>query len=152
VPGSYTDLLDAWCRAVVACSTLHICCEQSVNDAHRQLLLDAVARCPHWTLPLREQWVVQYGSPLRPNVLLHFGHVRLATDPTGLHGEAMTRRGFEGLDLAPGGTVADPCLGMGMTSRMAHRFGQHCFGTELNAARLDRTIGWLLKQGYREQP
>ena len=49
------------------------------------------------------------------------------------------------------GVVADPCTGLGMTSRMAHEFGCSFVGTELAAKRLERTIGWLLSRGYAEE-
>ena len=153
-PTDYEALLDAWCECVSACKADHIFCEQSVIDRHRALLLDATERCEGWYLPLIEQWTVQYGSPLRPNVLLHWGSENLASDPSGLHGEAMTRKVFEGLS-AMGAlhdtTVSDPCTGLGMTSRLAHRFGASFVGTELNSARLARAIAWLLKQGYEER-
>jgi hypothetical protein len=149
-PTDYAHLLDAWCACVAAAQPQHVLVEQSVNLRHKGLLLEAVGRCHGWGLPLIEEWVVQYGSPLRPNALLHFGRVPLATDPSGMRDEAMTRRVFEGLQPAPGGTVADPCMGLGTTSRMAHEFGQHCIGTELCGRRLDVTIRWLLRHGYAE--
>ena len=155
-PVEYGDFLAAWCRAVSGCHPLHILCEQSSNLKQCGLLLDAVSRCPGWALPLLEQFTVYYGSPgsagcRRMNVLLHFGTEPLTTGPSGMHGEAMTRRVFEGLRLPPNITVADPCLGKGMTSRMAHYFGLHCIGTELNPRRLDYAIHWLQRQGYEER-
>jgi hypothetical protein len=130
-------------------------CEQSVNAKHRGMFLAAVARCSGWELPLLEEWTVYYGSPgsrscVRPNTLLHFGGEKLAGDPSGLSGEAMTRCVFDALGLPAGTVVADPCMGKGMTSRQAHEHGCDCFGTELNPARLEKTIAWLLKRGYRE--
>lgn len=153
-PVAYAALLDAWCATATAWPTVeHILCEQSASATHRQLFHDAVARCAAWSLPLREEWVVYYGSPgsrscVRPNVLLHFGHQALRTDPTGLRGEPMTYRVFEGLALARRAVVADPCLGKGMTSRMAHQFGLNCLGIELNSARLAYAERWLARQGY----
>ncbi len=148
-PTQYNCLLDAWCHCVAACKPEHVFCEQSVIDAHRQLFIDAVARCEGWNLPLLEQWTVYYGSPSRPNILLHFGRTKLASNPEGLRNEAMTRCVFEGLD-ASHATIIDPCIGLGMTSRMAHTFKHNCVGTELNSARLERAIAWLLKHGYVE--
>lgn len=155
-PTSYTCLLDAWCRCVVASHPQHVFVEQSVNPVHQRLLLAAIAYSSiahksEWTFPLFEKWTVQYGSPKRPNALLHFGHDKLDTDPTGMSGEPMSRAVFAGLHLPPGSTVADPCTGLGMTSRLAHEFGLNFVGTELDPKRLDRTIGWLLKHGYVEQ-
>lgn len=155
-PVDYRHLLDAWCAVVAAVQPRHVFCEQSVNPGHRKMFTDAVARCGEWFLPLIEEWTVYYGSPgsrscVRPNVLLHFGHERLTTDPSGMRGEAMTRRVFEGLDhTCVRYLVVDPCMGKGMTSRMAHEFGLDCLGTEINARRLDYAIRWLLKRGYRE--
>lgn len=147
-PRGYDRLLDAWCRCVVACAPEHVLVEQSVNAAHKQLLLDAIARCEGWVLPFLEEWTVMYGSPRRPNALLHFGREKLTTNPTGMHGIGMTRVVFHGLTLRPGTAVADPCMGLGTTSRVAHEFGMSCIGTELNEARLGKTVERLRKLGY----
>jgi hypothetical protein len=154
-PSDYNELLDAWCQCVVDCWPEHVFCEQSVNDKHRAMFTEAVERCEAWTLPLLEEWTVYYGSPgsrgcSRPNKLLHFGHEPLRTDPSELHGIHMTRCVFEGLDWPDGATVADPCIGKGMTSRLAHEFGLHCVGTELAEKRLAYTTAWLEKKGYRD--
>lgn len=146
-PRAYQGLLTGWCRAVVACRPRHVFVEQSINKAHQRLLLDVVAETERWELPLLEQWVVQYGSPKRPNALLHFGSEKLQNDPSGLSGEKMTRVVFKGF-AEPGVTVCDPCMGLGMTSRVAHRFGINCIGTELNEARLRRTVDRLRARGY----
>ncbi len=149
-PNSYHNLLIGWCACVVACHPVDVFCEQSIVDAHRNILLGIIHEFHGWELPLVEQWTVFYGSPLRPNVLLHFGKDRIRTNPEGMHGEAMTRRVFESF-AGRVRVVADPCTGLGMTSRMAHEFGADFVGTELNSKRLDRTIGWLSKHGYRRQ-
>lgn len=154
-PNGYDVLLDTWCATVAACHPEHVFCEQSFNDRHRAMFVDAVDRCPGWDLPLLEEWTVYYGSPgshgcSRPNALLHFGRVPLATDPSDLRGIHMTRCVFEGLSYPPGSTVGDPCIGKGMTSRLAHEQGWNCVGIELNGKRLDFAIRWLLKKGYRE--
>ncbi len=148
-PESYDRFVDSWCRWVAACSPTDVFVEQSINPKHRGILLKAVARCPAWGLELIEQWEVLYGSAkaARPNVLLHFGDVKLKTDPAGLRGEPMTRRVFEGLEPC---VVADPCSGKGMTSRMAHHFGFDFFGTELNPKRMEKAVAWILKKGYVE--
>lgn len=154
-PVAYDNLLDAWCSTVAACEPDHIFCEQSFIERHRKMFTDAVERCPNWTLPLLEEWTVYYGSPgsrgcSRPNSLLHFGHQPLRTDPSEMRGIHMTRCVFEGLPYPPGATIGDPCIGKGMTSRLAHERGWHCIGTELNAKRLDYAITWLRKKGYQE--
>jgi hypothetical protein len=148
-PTNYRAFLDAWCACAASCGADHIFCEQSVIDAHRTMLLDAVDRCPDWTLPLLEQWTVLYGSPKRPNVLLHFGRDRLTTDPSGMAGVKMTSRVFDGVSIEAGMTVADPCTGLGTTARVAHTHGCSFVGTELNPARLARTEAWLRGHGYR---
>ena len=150
VPVNYSDLLSAWCRCVVESNPDHVFCEQSVIEKHHGMLLDVIGKTPGWRWPLLKQWTVQYGHPLRPNVLMHFGSDLLRTDPSGMSGEAMTRRVFEGLHLAPGSLIGDPCVGLGTTSRIAHAFGHHCIGTELDTGRLGRTIKWILRAGYTE--
>jgi hypothetical protein len=150
----YAAFLAAWvnCASLgIAKGARHVFTEQSANDEHRQLTVAAMehAGCG---VPL-EQWTVYYGSPgsasvRRPNVLLHYGIERLPTDPSGMAGEAMTIRVCAGLSLPPGSLVLDPCMGKGMTSRMAHYFDWDCIGTEINAGRLSKTIGWLRGQGY----
>lgn len=147
-PKDYNDLLRGWCNCVIAAQPKHVFCEQSINSVHRQLLLDLIANLPDWRWPLLEQWEVKYGSPLRPNVLMHFGFEPLNVNPTGMHGEKMTSRVFDGLLWKHGQTFADPCMGLGMTSRMAHYYRANCIGTELNPSRLQRTIDWLLAHGY----
>jgi hypothetical protein len=63
-------------------------------------------------------------------------------------GEPMTIRVCAGLQLPPGSVVVDPCMGKGMTSRMAHYFDWDCVGVEINPKRLAKTIEWLGRQGY----
>lgn len=149
-PSDYCNFLDSWCRCVAACAPEHVFCEQSVNDKHRAMLANAISRCGAWSLALMEEWTTFYGSPSRPNKLMHFGTSKLRTDPTGLRGEEMTRRVFAGFSDVTGVTVVDPCVGRGMTSRMAHASGWNFVGSELNPKRLDCTVGWLLKHGYKE--
>lgn len=148
-PGNYSLFLEAWLDAVIMCRGLeHVFCEQSVNDQHRALFLDAVKR-QRGFLPLIEEWEIVYSAQRRPNRLLHFGATPISTDPSGMHGDPMTKRVFEGLGQTQGMTVLDPCTGKGTTSRMAHWFGMNFVGLDLNAHRLDHTINWLRKQGYR---
>lgn len=153
----YDDLLDAWCRCVAALKPEHVFCEQSINPRHRQMFLDAVVRAS-WTIPLREEWTVYYGgsrSEIRPSMLLHFGMQPLSVNPTGLCGEPVTRKVFDGIELLSirherSRWLVDPCMGKGMTSRMAAEYGWSCIGTELSAYRLGYTIRWLLQHGYVE--
>jgi len=155
---SYARFLDSWVAIGAECQmrgTLGIFTEQSANPLHKQLLLDAVARHSGWTMPLIEEWTVYYGSPgsqsvRRPNTLLHFGREKLRTDPSGMAGESMTIRACAGL-AQPIRCVIDPCMGKGMTSRMAHYFGWNCIGSEINPKRLEVARRWLRTQGYTER-
>jgi hypothetical protein len=154
-PKAYGELLTEWCRCASETKPFAVLCEQSANDKHRGLFTAQVAKTSEWNLPLLREYTVHYGSPAgascrRPNVLLHYGTTVLTTDPTGMHGEAMTRCVFEGLVFPTGTVIVDPCTGNGMTSRMAHYFDCDFVGTELNSKRLDYTISWLLKHGYKE--
>jgi hypothetical protein len=150
VPTSYGKLLDGWIACVVACRPEHVFVEQSVNQAHKAMLVDAIGRCPAWSLPLIEEWVVEYGSPKRPNALLHFGRNKSTTDPSGMSGVTMTRTALMGIDIPSRTAIADPCMGLGTTSRVAHMLETSCVGTELNEKRLDVTIDRLRKMGYVE--
>lgn len=149
-PIAYDRFLDAWCECVALCNATHIFCEQSINQKHRQLMLAATERCKKWQLPLIEEWTVFYGNPRRPNTLMHFGNDPLKEDPSGLNGETMVAKVFGALPLTPGDTIVDPCIGLGTTSRQAHKHGFNCIGSELNPKRLERTIAWLTKHGYCE--
>ncbi|WP_330633686.1 hypothetical protein [Halocatena halophila] len=155
--GDYDRFLDAWCGIIGECieerGTRFVCSEQSNDDDNRQLMLDAVERTSTWTLPLKGEYTVYYGSPgsrsrQRPNKLLYFGEEELATDPSGLDGEPMTIRACAGLDVEPGSTVFDPCMGKGMTSRMALYYQWDCFGTEINPKRLGKTLTWLERKDF----
>lgn len=152
-PRSYDAFLDAWCSVVAALAPRHVFVEQSVNPEHQGLLLRAVERTSGWRLPFRERWIVQYGHPKRPNALLHFGHPAIDTNPSELSGPELLRVVFTGIRLVSMDRplVADPCTGLGTTSRVAHEFGADFVGTELNPKRMERTIDWLLKHGYREE-
>ena len=148
---SYASFLDRLVAIYVACQqrgARHVMIEQSSNPAHHGLLLEAVQQHYDWSLPLQRIYDVLYAKPQRPNALLHFGSGPLATDPSGLAGEPMTLRAIAGTRPEPGTWIVDPCMGLGMTSRMAHGLGLNCFGCELNPQRLARTTAWLVKHGY----
>lgn len=146
-PDRYDRFLNAWCDCASSCNTTDIFCEQSVNDKHRGMLLDAIQRCSTWTLPLVEEWTILYGNPRRPNKLLHFGKTKLGVDPSGMHGDSIVSCIFQALPKHT--VVADPCMGLGTTSRQAHKYGFNCIGTELNQKRLQRTIDWLIQHNYK---
>jgi hypothetical protein len=44
--------------------------------------------------------------------------------------------------------VFDPCIGKGMTSRMALYYQWDCIGTEINPKRLGKTITWLERKNF----
>ena len=146
---AYSELLLAWCKVVVASGATDVFCEQSHIDKHRQMLFDAVAETPEFP-PLLEQWIVYYGSLgcIRPNSLLHFGEWPISSNPANRCNAAMTREVFLGFPNLAQGWVLDPCIGKGMTSRMAHQFGMNCLGLELNPKRLAHTLQWLERKGY----
>lgn len=148
VPRDYTDLLTAWVRCVVAAEPEHVFVEQSVIDSHRGMLMAAISREPRWRWPLLATWTVQYGSPKRPNALMHFGPSPISTDPSGMFGVNMTRTVFRGLPFQSRAWVADPCMGLGTTARVAAEFGFSVYGTELNPKRLGVTVERLRKAGF----
>ncbi|RLG44862.1 MAG: hypothetical protein DRN81_03395 [Thermoproteota archaeon] len=156
---SYTLFLDRFCSYVSACidrGAMDIFTEQSYNDKHRNMFIRAVKRA-NWGLPLIEEWSVYYGSPgsrsvQHPNTLLHFGTDKLSTNPEGLIGEVMTIRVCAGLRdrYRNGSCIVDPCIGKGMTSRMAVYFQWNCIGIEINPKRLEKTAEWLIRRGRFE--
>lgn len=150
-PLAYTNLLMAWCKCVTGCLANDVFVEQSIIDSHRKMLTDVIKTTSSWRLGnVLEQWVTRYGSPKRDNVLMHFGTKPLQVDPTGLSGVTMTKTVILALGLSHGSIIGDPCTGLGMTSRIAHMAGCNFIGTELNADRLNKTIAWLKKHGYRQ--
>lgn len=155
--GSYGWFLDIWCGLVGECiqehGTRHVFTEQSYDDDHRSSFLNTVRMTESWDLPLQDRFTVFYGSPgsrsrQNPNMLLHFADTPLQTDPSGLDGEPMTIRACAGVDVGPEATVFDPCIGKGMTSRMALYYQWDCIGTEINPKRLGKTITWLERHDF----
>lgn len=97
-------------------------------------------------LPRQRRWVVTYGPKKKPlPVTLNlYGRDVGVTLPDPPHGEPVTRAALAAC-VRPGDVVLDPCTGLGMTARVTHRLGGHFRGTEMNAARLERTAAWLRK-------
>lgn len=148
---SYPRLMDAWAAVVGECQSrgaTDVIVDHSMDDTQRRTCIDAINRCPRWTLPHVEQWVVQYGSPPRKNMLLHYGKSRLGVDLTGMSSESLLKKAFAGLNLSPGDWIVDPCMGKGMTSRISHGFNCNVLGTELSLDRLKLAVSWLQKKGY----
>ncbi len=97
-------------------------------------------------LPLRREWRITYGprsKPL-PQSLRLYGPVDVPVEipKSAEHGEAATRTVL-GAVVRPGAIVLDPCTGLGMTARVTHRLGGQFRGSEMNAARIERTAVWL---------
>jgi hypothetical protein len=156
---SYARFSDGWVWVAAQCQRREaevVMVEQAVNPAHQQYLLDAIARNPDWKLPYRTQWKVLYGSSNKriPNALMYWSDRLPRVDPSGLYSESVTIRAFADFQargyLEPE-WVCDPCMGKGMTSRMAHAFGLCCIGSELNPKRLEITRNWLKREGYTEE-
>lgn len=153
---SYPDFLDKWIDIVVECierGARDVFVEQSQIVKHKEMFYEAIKRHEEWCLNLLETWTVYYGSPgsasvRRPNLLIHYGLEKIKTNPEGMAGEPMTIRVCAGLERRQGIWVVDPCMGKGMTSRMAVYFDWNAVGVELNQKRLGYTIKWLEKQGY----
>lgn len=110
-------------------------------------------------LAFRARWIITYGpknKPL-PNVLNLYGpaHVNFEM-PSPPHGEPVTRAVISGamnqlwsLGRRTNRIVLDPCTGLGMTARITDTHGDLFRGTELNPARLARTVAWLQARELR---
>jgi hypothetical protein len=94
-------------------------------------------------LPYDTHYTVFYGNPRRPNHLVHFG-APVTSSADGLYSEAVTRWAF-GHFPHGASTVLDPCVGRGMTARMAHRYGLTCYGIEINPRRLAQILAWFAR-------
>lgn len=92
----------------------------------------------------RDEWNVFYNY-IHPNKLLYFSNIDGFTgNPEGLKNEPMTKYVFDHISKQ-GEVVFDPCTGLGMTARMAHKFGMIFYGNELNPLRLKKTLEWMGK-------
>ncbi len=155
--GDYDIFLDQWCSSVSAANPEHIfCIIKNSCDETLNRLLRATNRCSQWATILLEQFPVYYGAPgaqcRKINELLHFGHTKadgLKTDPSKLKGIEIGRCVLNGLSKQFD-IIADPCIGRGLASRIAHEFGKNCIGTEINSWRLRQTVEWLKLHGYSE--
>lgn len=146
----FDRLMDAWVACCLAADPVHVLVEMSIHADRNRWFFDAVARAgAAWRWPEQRRYEVRYSSQKLPNLLVHYGPTPLATDPSGLAGQPMSHAAFAGLGMPRGALVVDPCTGLGMTSRLAHIFGCHFAGTELNPTRLARTVEWVGKKGYR---
>lgn len=95
----------------------------------------------------QKTWNVFYNYT-HPNRISYFSNTNtFSGNPWGMKNEPMTRHVFEHL-AESGKIVFDPCIGLGMTARMAHNFNMICYGNELNPKRLEKTLLWLANKGY----
>lgn len=111
----------------------------------RQWVGDMDEAMKRWAMPLLRRWEVTYGSNKAPSTVALYG-TGPAPDITlpNTHGEAVTRS-LLGAVVKPGDIVLDPCMGLGMTARVAHPLGGHVRGVELVPERMERTATWLRK-------
>lgn len=139
----WRHFVNRFCERILYADPTHVFIEMGVKQTPDYINI-AFA---NGLMPLCGIWNVFY-SYTHPNRLLYFSEVGGFTgNPEGLKNEPMTRHVFEHI-VKPGEVVFDPCVGLGMTARMAHRFGMVCYGIELNPRRLEKTLMWLSKQGY----
>jgi hypothetical protein len=100
-----------------------------------------------------------YGRPPRPLHLHLFTPRRLnwygdvserwwAVDVNGTTGLATVLAAATPFAV-PGGIVFDPCCGLGYSARMAVKYGMRFRGNELNAERLGRTGGFLMRDALK---
>ena len=95
----------------------------------------------------QRRWVVTYGpkkKPLPVTLNLYGPRDIEVVLPEPAHGEPVTREVLRAV-VRPGNIVLDPCTGHGMTARWTHKLGGRFRGSEMTAARLERTAGWLRK-------
>lgn len=100
-------------------------------------------------LNLVGEWEVTYYRT-KPCFLLQATHV--SRQPLAIGGDGSEATGMDDdatpawaiqRSSQPGATVFDPCLGLGATSRAAHKTGRSCLGMELDPARMARSLDWL---------
>ena len=152
---TYVDFVHNFLNIVEKVSPSHLFVEQSVHGKKDyKWYVEQVQK--HCLPKFDKAWTCYYGAPVsisdkhetqcrRPNKLLHFGENVLLLNPTGMRGSEMTRHVFSHVGKKGSG-VLDPCVGKGMTARMAHETGMTCYGIEINPKRLAVTIKWLEKK------
>jgi hypothetical protein len=105
-----------------------------------------------------KRWMMTYGprsKPLpvtlnlfgRPEAMARLQALTQEIDrdwPAVPHGEPVTKHVLS-CCVQPNHLVLDPCTGLGMTARWAHKLGASFRGTEMNAKRLETTLTWLRK-------
>jgi hypothetical protein len=138
------NFVDRLCEHVLYPSPEHIFIEMGVKQTDNFIEQAIGNGFPQ----LRNIWRVFYNYT-HPNNLLYFSKINeFLGDPAGMKNESMTEYVFEHI-AKRGEIVFDPCIGLGMTARMAHKFGMICYGIELNPMRLQKTIMWFSQQKYK---
>lgn len=154
-PG-YDRFLEAWLKCISLCRAGHVFVEQSVNAKHNRVFRETMRTCLE-APPFVEEWKVSYGRNRAggrySNLLLHYGHNPVGSDPSGMSGDRLVRCVFQGLSkntcVGLGAVIVDPCMGFGTTSRIAHQFECDFIGMELNNKRIGKALDWLIGHGYR---
>jgi hypothetical protein len=150
-------LMDRLAQVYEACrvrGAADIFVEHSADPAKHEQFLEAASRYAFGRGPMRKIETT-YGSPKRPAILFHFGLRPPNEKIDGLSGPRLVETALRSIGgVRAGAWVVDPCIGQGMTSRVAHKLGFSCFGTELDPKRLAKTVAWLAKKGYQitEEP
>lgn len=144
VEARWGELMDRWCDVS--------------SRAKRGVFGEMGTRWEH-ELPARmlergwekvHQYTVTYSAQRLPCLLQVFlprGQNWIPYDPEQemLHAFPVVQRAF--LNMQPGETVADPCMGLGNTLRAGHERGMKVIGTELNPERLAHCLKWCTKKG-----
>jgi hypothetical protein len=84
------------------------------------------------------RYAIIYSSQSLPNILLGWGEVP-QKDPTGKKGINVPLTVLSSLPSKPL-SVFDPCVGLGMTAKVAKKLSMTCFANELNPKRAERTM------------
>ena len=134
----WTDFVNRFCITANQPQPDHIFIEMGVRQS-----MDFISSAINIGFPrFKREWNVFYNYT-HPNKLLYFSDIKEFTgNPEGLKNEAMTEHVFEHISKQRE-IVFDPCTGLGMTTRMAHRFGMVFYGNELNPLRLKKILVWM---------
>lgn len=140
---AWGQFVNRFCEHVMNSHPSHVFIEMGIKQTPRFINMAFEYGLP----PLQGIWNVFYNYT-HPNRLLYFSSDGGFTgNPEGMKNEPMTRHVFNHIATTDE-IVFDPCVGLGMTARMAHRLDMVCYGIELNPARLSRTLGWMLEHGH----
>lgn len=146
--GALMERLASIYQACVDRGSADVFVEHSADPGKHGAFLSAARKCAFGRLPMRHIETA-YGSPKRSAALFHFGMRPPSKTLAGLSGPRLVEAALQSIgSTRVGDWVVDPCIGQGMTSRVAHKLGFNCLGTELDPKRLAKTVAWLEKKGY----